>query len=308
MTVKQPIGVAVALIPNNFPAAMLLRKAAAAVAAGCTMIIKPSPETPLSCLMLVELALRAGFAPGVLNVLTTDLDNTAALSEALCKHPLTAKVTYTGNTAVGKLLAKHCSEGLKKLTLELGGNCPFIVFDDANLEQALEALMLLKWRHAGQACISANRVYVQSGVFERFAQMLVEQTSNLIVGHGANKDTTFGPLTTPRGVEKTMKHLEDAKKRGGRVLCGGKKPEGLTGYFFEPTIVSGMTADMLASKEETFGPMCALCAFETEEEAVKLANSTSLGLASYFFTKNADRCWRLLDNLEAGMVGMNSGS
>ncbi|KAJ9658787.1 hypothetical protein H2201_007645 [Coniosporium apollinis] len=307
-TVKQPVGVAVALVPWNFPIAMILRKAGAALAAGCTMIIKPSPETPLSVLALVELAQRAGFEKGVLNVLTTDLENTPELSERLCKHPLVKKVTFTGSTAVGKLIAKHCSEGLKKVTLELGGNCPFLIFDDANLQQALDALMLLKWRHAGQACIAANRVYVQKGVFDKFQDMLVEATKKLKIGHGAEKGTTLGPVTTPRGIEKVQKQIEDAKKHGAKVLTGGKKAEGLSGYFFEPTIVSGMKPEMLVSREETFAPLCAMYSFDTEDEAVKAANDTSMGLASYFFTKDVDRTWRLLENLEAGMIGMNTGN
>lgn len=250
------------------------------------MIIKPSPETPLSVLALVELAQRAGFEKGVLNVLTTDLENTPELSERLCKHPLVKKVTFTGSTAVGKLIAKHCSEGLKKVTLELGGNCPFLIFDDANLQQALDALMLLKWRHAGQACIAANRVYVQKGVFDKFQDMLVEATRKLKIGHGAEKGTTLGPVTTPRGIEKVQKQIEDAKQHGATVLTGGKKAEGLSGYFFEPTIISGMKAEMLVSREETFAPLCALYSFDTEDEAVKAANDTSMGLASYFFTKS----------------------
>lgn len=308
-TVKQPIGVAVALVPWNFPVAMILRKAAAALAAGCTMVMKPSPETPLSCLALVDLAERAGFAKGILNVLTTDLDKTPELSEALCKHPLVKKVTFTGSTAVGKLIANHCSYGLKKLTLELGGNCPFIIFDDANLDQALTALMLLKWRHAGQACISANRIYVQKGVFDKFEKMLMEATSKLKLGHGAADGTTMGPVTTPRGIEKVRKQIEDAKSHGGKVLCGGDVPKGLgNGYFFSPTVISNMKPEMLISREETFGPLCALYAFDEEDQAVKWANDTSMGLASYFFTKNSDRMWRLLENLEAGMVGMNSGN
>lgn len=307
LTVKQPIGVAVALVPWNFPIAMILRKAGAALAAGCTMIIKPSPETPLSVLALCDLAARAGVPKGVLNVLTTDLDKTPELSEALCKHPLVRKVTFTGSTAIGKLVAKHCSEGLKKVTLELGGNCPFLVFDDANLKQACTALMGLKWRHAGQACITANRVYVQKGVIEKFERMLVEETKKLKVGHGADEGVTMGPVTTPRGIKKVEAQIEDAKKHGGKVLTGGKKPEGLPGYFYEPTVLSNMNKDMLAWREETFGPVLALYAFDTEEEAVELANKTSMGLASYFFTKDVDRSWRLLENLEAGQIGMNTG-
>ncbi|KAJ9328199.1 hypothetical protein DTO027B5_1694 [Paecilomyces variotii] len=307
-TVKQPIGVAAALVPWNFPIAMVLRKAGAALAAGCTMIVKPSPETPLSVLVLAHLAQKAGFPAGVFNVLTTDLENTPSLSEVLCKHPLVKKVTFTGSTRVGKLIASHCAQGLKKVTLELGGNCPFIIFDDANLDQALDHLMALKWRHAGQACITANRIYVQAGVYDKFAQLLKERTSKLVVGHGAAKDTTMGPVTTPRGLDKAASQVEDARKLGANIILGGNRITDKGGYFFEPTIITDMTKDMLISHEESFAPIAALYKFETEEEAVKLANDTSMGLASYAFTKNIDRMWRMLENLEAGMIGMNTGN
>jgi len=308
ITIKQPVGVAVALVPWNFPVAMVLRKAGAALAAGCTLIVKPSPETPLSCLALAHLAAEAGFPPGVFNVLTTDLENTPSLSEALCKHPLVRKVTFTGSTAVGKIVARHCAEGLKKVTLELGGNCPFIIFDDADLQQALDALMLLKWRHAGQACITANRVYVQSGVIAKFTQMLTVATKKLKLGHGAEDGTTMGPVTTPRGISKAMNQVSDAVNLGARAVLGGEPVQDRPGYFFPPTILTDMTPNMLLSREETFAPVCALYSFSTEAEAVKAANDTSMGLASYFFTKNVDRTWRLLENLEAGMVGMNTGN
>ena len=307
-TIKQPIGVAVALVPWNFPIAMILRKAGAALAAGCTMVVKPSPETPLTCLTLAHLASKAGFPSGVFNVLTTSLDNTPSLSEALCKHPLVKKVTFTGSTRVGKIVAKHCSEGLKKVTMELGGNCPYIIFDDANLEQALDQLMLLKWRHAGQACISANRIYVQAGVYDKFAEMFRKKTAELKIGHGAESGTTMGPVTTPRGIDKVISQVDDATKLGAKVALGGKKVEGKKGYFFEPTILTGMKPEMLISREESFAPVAALYKFETEEQAVKWANDTSMGLASYAFTKNVDRLWRMLENLEAGMIGMNTGN
>jgi succinate-semialdehyde dehydrogenase len=239
--------------------------------------------------------------------LTTDLENTPILSETLIKHPLIKKVSFTGSTRVGKLVASHCAQGLKKVTLELGGNCPFIVFDDANLDQALEQLMALKWRHAGQACITANRIYVQAGVFDRFAALLKERTAALVVGHGTATDTTMGPLTTPRSIEKATAQIEDARRLGADVLLGGNPFTSKPGYFFEPTILSGMTEEMLISQEESFAPIAALYRFDTEEQAVKLANSTSMGLASYAFTKNIDRMWRLLENLEAGMIGMNTG-
>ncbi|PYH83767.1 succinate semialdehyde dehydrogenase [Aspergillus uvarum CBS 121591] len=308
LTVKQPIGVVAALVPWNFPVAMVVRKAAAAFAAGCTMIVKPSPETPVSALVLGELAKRAGFPAGVLNVITTDLENTPAVSEALCRDPAVRKVTFTGSTRVGKLVAGYCAPGLKKMTLELGGNCPFLVFDDADLNQALEMLMALKWRHAGQACITANRVYVQSGVYDKFVGMLKERTERQIrVGNGWEDGVTMGALTTPQGVEKALQQVQDATAKGATVVLGGDKVPG-TGYFFQPTILRDMTADMRVSSEESFAPIAALYRFETEEEAVARANDTAMGLASYAFTKNADRLWRLFENLEAGMIGLNTGS
>ncbi|UPL03153.1 hypothetical protein LCI18_014087 [Fusarium solani-melongenae] len=308
ITIKQPIGVAVALVPWNFPVAMILRKASAALAAGCTMIIKPSPETPLSVLTLTDLAVRAGFDQGALTVLTTDLNCTPGLSERLCKHPLVRKVTFTGSTRVGKLVARHCSEGLKKVTLELGGNCPFIVFNDADIRKAVDALVLLKWRHAGQACITANRVFVQSGVYDEFLRLLIEETGKLTIGHGDSKGTTLGPLTTPSAVDKVESQVKDAVANGGNLAHGGKRPGNLgEGYYFEPTIISDANFNMQVANEETFGPLCALFKFDTEEEAVRSANDTSLGLASYFFTRDVNRSWRLLEKLEAGMIGMNTG-
>lgn len=317
--VKQPIGVAVALVPWNFPIAMILRKAGAAFAAGCTMVVKPSPETPLTCLSLANLASRAGFAPGVFNVLTTSLENTPSLSEAMILHPLVKKVTFTGSTRVGKVVAGLCAKNLKKCTLELGGNCPFIVFDDADLDQALAQFMALKWRHAGQACITANRLYVQAGVYEKFTNMLVEKTRQLKVGHGAEKGTTMGPVTTPRGLAKAEEQAADAIKNGAKLLLGsGKAHKGATdkegaglgkgvgGYFMDPTILGDMKDGMLLSKEETFAPVTGIFKFEKEEEAVRWANDTSMGLASYAFTKSVDRVWRMLENLEAGMIGLVS--
>ena len=319
ITVKQPIGVAVALVPWNFPIAMILRKAGAALAAGCTMVVKPSPETPLTCLTLAYLASKAGFEPGVFNVLTTSLDNTPSLSEAMCLHPNVKKVTFTGSTRVGKIVAGLCSKNLKKCTLELGGNCPYIIFDDADLDQALGQLMALKWRHAGQACISANRVYVQSGVYDKFTQMFVEKTQALVMGHGADKGTTLGPVTTPRSLVKAEAQAQDAVSHGAKMVLGTGKAEknskeedgsgagkGVGGYFMKPTILTGMTQEMLISREETFAPVCGLYKFDGEEEAIKWANATSMGLASYAFTKNVDRIWRLLENLEAGMIGLVS--
>ncbi|KAH0340577.1 aldehyde dehydrogenase, partial [Aureobasidium melanogenum] len=308
-TIKQPIGVAVALTPWNFPIAMILRKAGAALAAGCTMIVKPSPETPFSVLTLGYLALQAGFPPGVFNVLTTSLDNTPSLSEALCRHELVKKVTFTGSTRVGKLVAKICSDGLKKVTLELGGNCPFLVFEDADLEQAANALMALKWRHAGQACITANRVYVQKSIYKQFTDLIVQKTKGLVMGHGSESTTTLGPVTTSRGLDKAESQVKDAVSQGGKLLLGsGERKKDAGGYFFEPAIIGDAHKEMLIASEETFAPVLAIFAFETEEEAVERANNTSMGLASYFFTKNVDRTWRLFENLEAGMIGINTGN
>ncbi|KAL7627904.1 hypothetical protein AAE478_002099 [Parahypoxylon ruwenzoriense] len=307
-TIKQPLGVAAALVPWNFPIAMVLRKASAALAAGCTMVVKPSPETPLSALTLAYLAEKAGYPKGVFNILPTTLANTPSLSEALCKHPLVKKVSFTGSTRVGKILSAHCADSLKKLTLELGGNCPFLVFDDANLDQACDALIPLKFRHAGQACISANRVYVQRGIYDKFAELLAAKTRQIRVGHGADKGTTMGALTVPAGLEKVAAQVADAKQHGATVLTGGNRVGLNGGYFFEPTVIANASPRMKIASEETFGPLLALFPFDTEEEAVKAANDTSMGLASYCFTKNVDRMWRLFENLEAGMIGLNSGN
>lgn len=310
--IKQPIGVAAALCPWNFPIAMVLRKAGAALAAGCTMVVKPSPETPITTLVLANLAQRAGFPPGTLNVLTTSLDNTPAVAEALCLHPLVKKVTFTGSTRVGKIISGLCAKNLKKVTLELGGNCPFIVFDDADLEQALGQLMALKWRHAGQACISANRVYVQAGVHDKFVELLASKTKQLKVGHGMEDGTTMGPVTTPRGLDKAEKLHDDAVSKGAKIVMGTGKREsganGATGYFMAPTILTGITDNMDLATEEMFAPVLGVFKFATEDDAVKKANDTSMGLASYVFTKNVDCLWRMFERLEAGMIGLVSFS
>ncbi|TGO90112.1 hypothetical protein BPOR_0078g00020 [Botrytis porri] len=308
-TIKQPVGVAAALVPWNFPIAMILRKAGAAFAAGCCMVAKPSPETPLSVLSLAFLAEQAGFPKGVFSVLTTSLDNTPPLSEALCRHPLIKKVTFTGSTRVGKLVAKLCSDGLKKVTLELGGNCPFLIFDDADLNQAADGTS-----HGPQMATCRSSLYNRQPRlctiwclrFLCFSNQ--RKTSKLKIGHGAKEGTTIGPLTTPRSIDKAENQVEDAKKHGGKVVLGGSKVKDTTGYFFEPTIILGAKKEMLITEEETFAPVLALYSFDTEDEAVEAANNTSMGLASYFFTKNIDRTWRLLEDLEAGMIGMNTGN
>ncbi|KAF5530828.1 succinate-semialdehyde dehydrogenase [Fusarium mexicanum] len=311
VTIKQPLGVAIALVPWNFPVAMVLRKAAAALAAGCTMVVKPSPETPVTAMALAKLATEAGFPDGVLNVLPTSLENTPSLSEALCKHDLVKKVTFTGSTRVGTLVANHCSSGLKKVVLELGGNCPCLIFDDADIEAALRELVGLKWRHAGQACVTVNRFLVQSGVYDKFLQRFVEETAKYVIGHGATKGTTLGPVTKPESLDRAERLIEDAVSKGARIVTGGNRVSpkgGEGGYFFEPTILADMSHDTLISCEECFAPIAAFYKFETEEEAVQAANDTSMGLASYAFTKNADRIWRMLENLEAGMIALNTGN
>jgi len=311
VTIKQPIGVAAALVPWNFPLALVLRKAAAALAAGCTMVVKPSPETPITALCLANLACHAGFPPGALNVVTTSLENTPAVAEALCLHELVRKVTFTGSTRVGRIVSGLCARGLKKVTLELGGNCPFIVFDDASLEQAVGQLIALKWRHAGQACISANRVYVQKGIHDEFVKAVVEKTVALKIGHGMEDGVTMGPVTTPRGLDKAEEMGRDALRLGAEMVIGTGKRRGgegeggsSGGFFMTPTVLTGVTDGMLMSREEVFAPLLGISMFETEAEVVEKANNTSMGLASYVFSKNVDRLWRMFENLEAGMIGL----
>ncbi|KAL8396706.1 hypothetical protein RB594_003685 [Gaeumannomyces avenae] len=309
LLIKQPIGTCAALVPWNFPVALVLRKASAALAAGCTMVVKTSPETPVTAVCIARLASKAGFPPGALNVLSTSLENTPAIAESLCLHPLVKKVTFTGSTRVGKIIAGLCARNLKKTTLELGGNCPFIVFDDASLDQALSQLMALKWRHAGQACVSANRVYVQSGIHDAFVKALVERTSALKMNHGMEEGCTLGPVTTPRGLDKAEELFDDAVSKGAKAVLGnGRRANEGGGYFMSPTIMTGLTDGMAMCRDEVFSPVLGLCRFETEDEVVRRANDTSMGLASYVFTKNVDRLWRMFERLEAGMIGLNAGN
>jgi succinate-semialdehyde dehydrogenase/glutarate-semialdehyde dehydrogenase len=286
---------------------MILRKVGAALAAGCTIIAKPSPETPLTCLILANLAQRAGFAPNVFSVITSSMRNTPHVSEALCKHPLVSKISFTGSTGVGSLIARHCSEGLKKVTLELGGNCPFIVFDDCDQNQALEQLLSLKWRHAGQACVTANRVYIQDTIHAEFLAKIVERTREIKLGHGLESGTTMGPVTTARGVDKARAFVDDAVRKGAEILTGGGRPSS-AGYFFEATVLSNVDPSMLISQEEVFAPVMGVSSFSSEQEVLALANDTSMGLASYCFTKDINRIWRMMERLEAGMIGINTGN
>jgi len=277
---------------------MITRKCGAALAAGCTTVWKPAGETPLSALAQAVLAEQAGFPKGSINVITS-LTTVAEVGEELCKNPKVHKLSFTGSTRVGKLL--QCSSTLKKLSLELGGNSPFIVFDDAKMETAIEAAILAKFRNSGQTCVTANRIFVQAGIYDEFAKKLTEKIKTLKVGAGTEEGTFVGPLTHERAVEKAMTHIEDAKKHGGQVIYGGEPMEGMgKGYFFQPTVITGMNTKMLTTREETFAPVVGLYKFETEEEVIDLANDCDVGLGSFVITENMARSWRVAEALEVG--------
>ncbi|ORX54007.1 succinic semialdehyde dehydrogenase [Hesseltinella vesiculosa] len=303
VTIKQPVGPVGIILPFNFPNAMLTRKVGAALAAGCTVVIKPGAEVPYSALALCELAKRVGIPAGVVNIITT-LDNAAEIGTELCTNPSIKKISFTGSTAVGKLLVKQSSSTMKKVSMELGGNAPFIVFDDADIDAAVEGALASKFRGTGQTCVCANRIYVQRGVYDEFAAKLAAKVNEFKVGHGFEPDTTHGPLINHRAVEKVQRHLDDAVSKGGKIIAGGKA---LGGNFFEPTVVTGMTNDMQIAKEETFGPIAGLFTFDTEEEIIERANNTPFGLAAYFYSRDVGRVWRVSEQLESGMVGANSG-
>jgi succinate-semialdehyde dehydrogenase/glutarate-semialdehyde dehydrogenase len=303
LVIKQPIGVCVAITPWNFPAAMITRKCAPALAAGCTMVVKPSGLTPFSALALAYLAHCAGIPDGVLNIITGD---SKTIGKVFCANPIVRKLSFTGSTAVGKTLMQQCAETLKKVSLELGGNAPFIVFDDANLDKAVEGVMASKFRNSGQTCVCVNRVYVQASVYDEFAKKLLVAVKQLRLGNGLNEDTQQGPLINQDAVHKVKRHIEDALSKGATLLCGGHTDK--TGpLFFEPTILTDMTADMIISTEETFGPVAPLFKFDGEEEVIELANATEFGLASYFYSQDVHRVFRVAEQLESGMVGINEG-
>jgi succinate-semialdehyde dehydrogenase/glutarate-semialdehyde dehydrogenase len=304
ITIKQPIGVVAAIAPWNFPIAMITRKVAPALAAGCTVVIKPSEETPLCALALAKLALDAGVPPGVLNVITT-LD-APAVGRVLCEDSRVRKLSFTGSTAVGKLLYRQCADTVKKLTLELGGNAPLIVFDDADLEQAVAGAMASKYRNAGQTCVCANRILVQAGIYDRFAKALAEAASKLKVGPGKNDGVTVGPLINAEAAEKVETLVKDALSKGAKAMLGGK-PDASGGLFYQPSVLTGITKTMALVDEEIFGPVAALMRFETDDEAIALANDTPFGLAAYLFSSNGARAWRAAEKIEAGMVGVNEG-
>jgi succinate-semialdehyde dehydrogenase/glutarate-semialdehyde dehydrogenase len=303
VVIKQPVGVCCAITPWNFPAAMITRKAGPALAAGCTMVVKPAESTPLSAFALAALAERAGIPAGVFNVLT---GSPQAIGGEMTSNADVRKVTFTGSTEVGRLLMKQSANTVKKLALELGGNAPFIVFDDADLDAAVEGAIISKYRNAGQTCVCANRLYVQAGVYDAFAQKLVEAVKELKVGNGFEAGVLQGPLIDQAAVEKVEEHIQDAVSKGGRVLLGGKR-HALGQTFFEPTVLADITPKMKVASEETFGPVAPLFRFETDEQAIQMANETEFGLASYFYSRDIGRVWRAAEGLECGMVGINTG-
>ena len=303
LVIRQPIGVVAAITPWNFPAAMITRKIAPALAAGCTVVVKPAPETPLTALALARLAERAGFPAGTINVLTGDAP---AIGGVLTSHPAVRLVGFTGSTEVGKLLMRQAAGTVKKVALELGGNAPFIVFDDADLDAAVEGAMISKYRNAGQTCVCANRIYVQRGVYDVFVEKLAAAVARLKVGNGVDEGVTQGPLINAQAIDKVERHLADAAAKGARVITGGRR-HALGGTFFEPTVLAGVTQDMMVAREETFGPVAPVFAFDTEEEVIGYANATEFGLAAYFYARDVGRIFRVGEKLQYGMVGINSG-
>ncbi|MCF8475081.1 MAG: NAD-dependent succinate-semialdehyde dehydrogenase [Emcibacter sp.] len=304
LTLKQPIGVVAAITPWNFPSAMITRKVAPALAVGCTVIIKPSEETPLSALALAELAKQAGFPEGVLNVIVTK--DAAMAGDIFCQSSVIRKLSFTGSTAVGKILMRKSADTVKKLSMELGGNAPFIVFDDADLDAAVKGAIASKYRNAGQTCVCANRIFVQEGVYDAFAEKLKIEVERLNVGSFDTKDVAIGPLINKAAIEKVTRIIADATGKGAKILLGGE-PHALGHHFHQPTILTNVTRDMACFSEEIFGPVAPLYKFSSEEEVIKLANDTPYGLASYFYARDIGRIWRVSEALEYGMVGINEG-
>ena len=304
LVMKQPIGVCAAITPWNFPLAMITRKVAPALAAGCTIVIKPAELTPLTALAAAELAMRAGIPAGVLNVLTADSDNSIAIGKELCESSVVRHLSFTGSTEVGRILMSQCAPTVKKLSLELGGNAPFLVFDDADVDSAVEGAMASKYRNAGQTCVCANRLYVQEGIYDAFVEKFAARVKALKVGNGFEDGVVQGPLIEEAAIGKVQRHVDDAVAKGGRVLAGGHR---MQGQFFEPTVVADATADMLCAREETFGPFAPVFRFKTEQDGIDAANNTEFGLASYFYTRDVGRIFRVAEALEYGMVGINAG-
>src|SRR6476660_4645142 len=303
VVIKQPIGVAALITPWNFPNAMITRKAGPALASGCPVVIKPAGQTPYSALAMAELGERAGIPKGVLNVITGD---SKAIGNELCANPIVRKLSFTGSTETGRILMRQSADTIKKLSLELGGNAPFIVFDDADLDAAVDGALASKYRNAGQTCVCVNRLYVQAGVYDAFAAKLVEAVKALKVGNGLEPGVLQGPLINQAAVDKVEEHILDAVSKGAEILTGGKR-HALGQTFFEPTVLANMSRDAKVAQEETFGPLAPLFRFETDEEALHLANDTEFGLASYFYSRDVGRVWKVAEGLESGMVGINAG-
>jgi succinate-semialdehyde dehydrogenase/glutarate-semialdehyde dehydrogenase len=304
LVIRQPIGVCAAITPWNFPLAMITRKVAPALAAGCPVVIKPAELTPLTALAAAELALRAGIPAGVLNMLTADGPNSIAIGKVFCASDVVRHISFTGSTEVGRILMAQSAPTVKKLSLELGGNAPFIVFDDADVDSAVEGAIASKYRNAGQTCVCANRIYVQEGVYDAFVQKFAAKVKTMKVGNGFEEGVVQGPLIEDAAVEKVQRHLQDAVSKGAKIVTGGQK---LQGQFFQPTVVADATSEMLCAREETFGPLAPIFKFKTEQEAVDAANNTEFGLASYFYSRDVGRIFRVSEALEYGMVGINVG-
>jgi succinate-semialdehyde dehydrogenase/glutarate-semialdehyde dehydrogenase len=303
LVIKQPIGVSALITPWNFPNAMITRKAGPALAAGCTVVLKPAGKTPYSALAMAELGERAGIPQGVFNVLTGD---SRAIGGELCANPTVRKLSFTGSTETGRILMKQCADTVKKLSLELGGNAPFIVFEDADLDAAVEGALASKYRNAGQTCVCANRLYVQDSVYDAFAAKLAEKVKGFKVGPGTEPGVMIGPLIDEQGMKKVESHVADALGKGAKTLLGGKRHE-RGGLFFQPTILTGVTPDMLVSHEETFGPVAPLIRFKTEADAIRLANASEFGLSGYFYSRDIGRIFRVAEQMETGIVGVNVG-
>ena len=303
LVMKQPIGVCALITPWNFPNAMITRKAGPALAAGCTVVLKPAGQTPFSALAMAELGERAGIPKGVLNILT---GNSRAIGAELCASPVVRKLSFTGSTETGRVLMKQCSDTIKKLSLELGGNAPFIVFDDADIDAAVEGAIASKYRNAGQTCVCANRIYVQDSVYDAFTKKLTEKVKGFKVGAGTEPGVVIGPLINEEGVKKAEEHVADAVGKGAKVVLGGKRHE-RGGLFFQPTVIADVTPEMLVSHEETFGPVAPLIRFKTEEDAIRLANASEFGLAGYFYSRDVGRIFRVAEEMETGIIGVNAG-
>ena len=308
LVLRQPIGVCAAITPWNFPIAMITRKVAPALAAGCPVIIKPAELTPLTALAAAELAIRAGIPAGVLNMVTADADNSIAVGKVLCASDVVRHISFTGSTEVGRILMAQSASTVKKMSLELGGNAPFIVFDDADIDSAVEGAFASKYRNAGQTCVCSNRLYVQSGVYDEFVTKFAAKVSTAKVGNGFEDGVNQGPLIEEAAIHKVERHVQDAIGKGARLLCGGQRLSGTgSGQFYAPTVVADATPDMLCAREETFGPFAPVFRFDTELEAIFAANNTEFGLASYFYSRDIGRIWRVSEALEYGMVGVNVG-